>query len=44
MNAESEISGLKQEVTRLRREMDELRQFIRYNPPDKDDDGADAPA
>ena len=39
MNAESEIAALKQEVTRLRREMDELKQFIRYNPPGAGDDG-----
>lgn len=38
MNAESEIAGLKQEVTRLRREMDEIKQFIHYNPPGVGDD------
>ncbi len=38
MNPESEIAELKEQVTRLRREMDELRQFIRYNPPGTGDD------
>ena len=39
MNTETEIESLKQEVARLRREMDEYRQFIRYQPPGEDDDG-----
>jgi hypothetical protein len=39
MNTETEIESLKKEVARLRREMDEYRQFIRYNPPQEDDDG-----
>ena len=39
MNTETEINTLKQEVARLRREMDEYRQFIRYNPPQEGDDG-----
>lgn len=33
MKAENELADLKQEVTRLRREMDELRQFLHYHPP-----------
>jgi hypothetical protein len=44
MSLESEIETLKQEVARLRREMDEYRQFIHYNPPGKDDDDLDCPA
>ena len=39
MNTETEIATLKQEVARLRREMDEYRQFIRYQPPGEGDDG-----
>ena len=39
MNTETEINALKQEVARLRQEMNELKQFIRYNPPGEDDDG-----
>jgi len=39
MNTETEIETLKKEVARLRREMDEYRQFIRYNPPQEGDDG-----
>jgi len=39
MNAESELAALKQEVARLRREMDEYRQFIHYQPPGEGDDG-----
>jgi hypothetical protein len=39
MYAESEIAELKQQITRLRREMDELKQFIRYYPPGEGDDG-----
>jgi hypothetical protein len=43
METENEITQLKQEVARLRREMDELKQFIRYNPPGPgDDDNAEA--
>jgi hypothetical protein len=38
METQSEIAQLKQEVTRLRREMDELKQFIQYNPPGTGDD------
>ena len=38
METQTEITQLKQEVTRLRREMDELKQFIRYNPPGTGDD------
>lgn len=38
MNTEIEINALKQEVARLRREMDEYRQFIRYNPASRTDD------
>jgi hypothetical protein len=44
MNTESELASLKQEVARLRREMDEYRQFIHYHPPGKDDDDLDCPA
>ena len=44
MNTEAEIETLKQEVARLRREMDEYRQFIHYHPPAKDDDDLDCPA
>lgn len=44
MNTETEINALKQEVARLRKEMDEYRQFIHYHPPDKDDDDLDCPA
>jgi hypothetical protein len=38
METKNEISQLKQEVARLRREMDELKQFIRYNPAGTGDD------
>jgi len=44
MNTETELTELKQEVARLRREMNELHQFIRYNPPGEDDDGKPAAA
>ena len=44
MNTETEIETLKKEVARLRREMDEYRQFIHYHPPGKDDDDRDCPA
>jgi hypothetical protein len=36
---ETEIAALNQEVARLRKEMNELRRFIRYQPPGMDDDG-----
>jgi hypothetical protein len=39
MNTETEIESLKKEVARLRQEMDEYRQFIRYQPPGEGDDG-----
>ena len=39
MNTETEIESLKQEVARLRQEMNELTQFIHYHPPGKGDDG-----
>jgi hypothetical protein len=39
MNTETEIESLKKEVARLRREMDEYRQFIHYHPPQEGDDG-----
>ena len=39
MNTELEIETLKQEVARLRREMDEYRQFLRCQPAYEDDDG-----
>ncbi len=39
MNTETEINTLKQEVARLRQEMDEYRQFIHYQPPGEGDDG-----
>jgi hypothetical protein len=39
MNTETEIESLKKEVARLRQEMNEFREFIRYNPPGEDDDG-----
>lgn len=38
MNTETEIESLKKEVARLRREMDEYRQFIHYHPPGIGDD------
>jgi hypothetical protein len=38
MNTETEIESLKKEVARLRREMDEYRQFIHYHPPGVGDD------
>jgi hypothetical protein len=44
MNTETEIEALKKEVARLRKEMDEYRQFIHYQPPGKDDDDLDCPA
>jgi len=44
MNLETEIETLKQEVARLRQEMNEYRQFIHYHPPGKDDDDLDCPA
>lgn len=44
MNTETEIAELKKEVACLRREMNELRQFIQYHPPDQDDDGKPATA
>jgi hypothetical protein len=37
-NPEDELSQLKKQVAVLRREMDELKQFIRYNPPGTGDD------
>ena len=39
MNTETEINTLKQEVTLLRQEMNELKQFIHYHPAYEDDDG-----
>lgn len=38
METKNEITQLQQEVARLRREMDELKQFIHYNPPGTGDD------
>jgi hypothetical protein len=38
METETEITQLKQQVATLRREMDELKQFIRYQPPGTGDD------
>jgi hypothetical protein len=39
METQNEITQLKSQVATLRREMDELKQFIRYNGPETDDDG-----
>jgi len=39
MNVESEITELKQEVARLRQEMDQYRPFLNYQPAYEDDDG-----
>lgn len=38
MNTETDLATLQQEVARLRREMNELRQFIHYHPPGTGDD------
>ncbi len=38
MNIETEIETLKQEVARLRQELNEFKQFIHYHPPGEDDD------
>ena len=44
MNTETEINALKQEVAQLRREMNELKQFIHYHPAYEDDDGLNCSA
>ena len=38
MNPDTELATLKQEVARLRQEMNELKQFIQYQPPGTGDD------
>lgn len=39
MNVETEIAALKTEVARLRQQMNQLTQFIQYQPPGEDDNG-----
>ncbi len=39
MNVESEVASLKEEVARLRTELNQLTQFIQYQPPGEDDAG-----
>ena len=39
MKTDAEFATLQQEVARLRQEMNELKQFIRYQPPGIGDDG-----